>query len=91
MNEYKSNDFIWMKLLIHVPNRMMVSWGPFHYHSLTLIPERKSNYIHYIMWHEITYPFPYFNSCTIEVWDGISNLIPHFTEHVITYPCWDLS
>ena len=34
----------------------------------------------------------YFNSCTIvEVWEWISNLIPHITGHLITYPCWDYS
>ena len=29
------------------------------------------------MLYEITYPFPNFNSCTIEVWEWISNFIPH--------------
>ena len=38
---------------------------------------------------EITYPFPNFNDTTVEVKELISNLIPHFTGHVITYPCWD--
>ena len=27
------------------------------------------------------------NGGTIEVWEWISNFIPHFTKHVITYPC----
>ena len=26
---------------------------------------------------------------TVEVWEWINNFIPHFTRHVITYPCWD--
>ena len=30
-----------------------------------------------------------FKSCMIEVWEWTSNFIPHFTRHVITYPCWD--
>ena len=30
------------------------------------------------MWDEITYPFPYFNGVTVEVWEWISNLIPHY-------------
>ena len=38
---------------------------------------------------EINYPFPNFNDGTVEVWEWISNFIPHFTGHVITYPCWD--
>ena len=29
------------------------------------------------MWDEITYPFPNFNSATVEVWDWISTFIPH--------------
>ena len=37
----------------------------------------------------ITYPFTNFNGCTVEVWERISNFIPHFTGHVITYPRWD--
>ena len=35
---------------------------------------------------EITYPFPNFNGCTVELWKWISNFTPHFTWHVITYP-----
>ena len=38
------------------------------------------------MWDKITYSFPNFNGCTVEVWEWISNFIPHFTGHVITYP-----
>ena len=44
-------------------------------------------YIHYVVWDEITYSLPNFNGATIEVWEWISNFIPHFTGHVITYPC----
>ena len=50
-----------------------------------------SNFIHHKVWDEITNPFPNFNSATVEVWEWISNLISHFTGHVITYPCWDIS
>ena len=35
------------------------------------------------------YPFPNFNGATVDVWEWISYFIPHFTGHVITYPCWD--
>ena len=44
-----------------------------------------TNYIHYT--DEITFPFPNFNGCTFEVWEWIQNFDPHFTGHVITYPC----
>ena len=30
-----------------------------------------------MVWDEINYPFPNFNGCTVEVWERISNLIPH--------------
>ena len=43
-----------------------------------------SNYIHYKVWGGITCPFP--NGCTVDVWEWISNSIPHFTGHVITFP-----
>ena len=39
------------------------------------------------MWDEITYSFSNINGCTTEAWEMISNFIPHFTGHVITYPC----
>ena len=51
--------------------------GPFHLHGLTLTPAAISNYIHYNVWDESTYPFPNFNSATVEVWEWISNFIPH--------------
>ena len=59
------------------------------WHGLTLIPAWISNGIVYNVWDKITYLFPNFNSCTIEVWERISNYIPHFAGYVITYPCCD--
>ena len=47
------------------------------------IPTWISNDIHHYVWDEITYPFPNFNSTTVEVWEWISNFIPHFTGCVI--------
>ena len=43
------------------------SWVPFYEHGLTLIPAWISNYIHYKVWDEITYPFLNFNGATVEV------------------------
>ena len=37
------------------------------------------------VWDEITYPFPNFNCSTVEVWEWISNFIPHFIIDVIIY------
>ena len=66
-------------------------FDPDHEGSWPNIPAWISNYIHYQVWDEITYPFPNFNSTTVEVWEWKRNFIPHFTGHVMTYPCWDLS
>ena len=41
--------------------------GFFFKHGLTLIPAWISNYTHYNMWDEITYPFLNFNGATVEV------------------------
>ena len=59
--------------------------GPFHY-QLAVILVWLGNYTHYKAWGEITYPFQKFNSGIGEVWEWINNLIPHFTEHVISAP-----
>ena len=57
----------------------------FYQHGLTLIPAWISNHIHYIVRDANTYPFMNFNRATVEVWEWISDLIPHFTVHVIIY------
>ena len=38
---------------------------------------------------KITYPIPNFNGATVEVKEWLRHFIPHYTGHVITYPCWD--
>ena len=43
------------------------------------------------MWADITYAFSNFKFATAEIWEWMSNLISHFTGHVITYPLWDIS
>ena len=55
----------------------------------TLIPAWVGNHMPYKVWDEITYPFPNFNGGTVEVWEWISNFMPDFTRHVITYTWWD--
>ena len=42
-------------------------WGLFYLHGLTWISAWISNYIHYNVWDEITYPFLNFNGATVEV------------------------
>ena len=46
-------------------------WGPL------------SNHMPCKMQWEITYSFPNFNGCTVNVWEWISNFMPLFTEYVI--------
>ena len=58
---------------------------------INLISAWISEYIHYKLWEEITYPFPNFNGCTVEVWEWIWNFLPHFIMNVFTYLCWDYS
>ena len=38
------------------------------------------------MWDEINYPFLDFGAA-IEDCEWMSNSFPHFTDHMITYPC----
>ena len=63
--------------------RQILSYG------LTLFLVGIRNHTQSIMGNEMTYPFPNFNSCTIEVWQGINNSMPHFIMEVMTYPWWD--
>ena len=48
---------------------------PIYYYAICrLVPAiTNSNYIHYNVWDDITYPFPNFNSGAVEVWKWISN------------------
>ena len=41
--------------------------------------------------HEISYPFPNFMGCTVEIRKFISKFIPHFITEVTSYPTWDSS
>ena len=47
--------------------KLSVTYGPFYEHGLTFIPAWISNYIHYEMWDEITYPFLNVNGATVEI------------------------
>ena len=64
---------------------LIMACGPFYLQGLTLIQAWIINYFHYKVRDEITYPFLNF----VEVEEWISNFIPHFTGHVVIYPCQD--
>ena len=61
----KHRELSWYKLC-----RYMVTGGitraRFYYHGLTLITAWRSNYTHYYVWVEITFPFLNFNGATVE-------------------------
>ena len=58
-------------------------------HGLAWVPAWMSNYTHYKLLDEITYPLPNFNGATVEGWEWMSNFIPYFMIDSITYPCRD--
>ena len=62
INNFTVIDF----LLTDSPGDLLPMWINFN-------PTWMSNYIHYEVWYEITYPFPNFNDATIEVLEWISN------------------
>ena len=41
------------------------------------------------VWDEIDYPLPNFNGCSGDIWEWISNIIPHFKMDDSTYSFWD--
>ena len=57
--------------------------------NVTEIPAWISNYTHYKVSDEITYPFLSFNNTAVEVCEWIRNVTPQFTGQIITYPCWN--
>ena len=65
-------------------------FSPTNTFILTCIPAWISGHMPSKVWDEIIYPFPNFNGCTVEVWEWISNFIPHFMMYITTYPSlWD--
>ena len=65
----------------------MVKWilGP-HFSNINFNPIF-DNHMPSKVWDDITYLFPNFNGCTIDVWECIINFIPHSMMYAITYPC----
>ena len=54
-------------------------------HGLTLIPVWINNHTPSKEWDETADPFPNFNGCTVEVWELISNFIPHLWTYGCNY------
>ena len=60
-----------------VSTNLITIYPPFNF------VKRGYNYIHDKAWNEVIHLFPHVNSCTVEVWEWISNFIPDFIMHVI--------
>ena len=65
--------------------------GSLSYNCSILIPAWISNYIHYNVCGEITYPLPNFNCATVAVCEWISKFISYFIRCMLIYPRWDQS
>ena len=62
----------------------------FHYYGLTSVSAWISIYMAPSnVWDEITYQYTNYNRFVFEVWEWISNFIPHFKIYLITYQRWD--
>ena len=85
---FKSNNFT-------ISNDPIESVASFNWDWRKVIPHPHPHPVWIInhmlskMWDEIIQPFPNFNRTTVEVWEWISNFIPHLIMAVIGYPCWD--
>ena len=78
------------RVITVVPDGLVPTWcrdQSCNRRRFALIPVWIVNHMPRNVWDEITYAFPNFNGCTVEVWGWISNIIPHFIMGVITYPC----
>ena len=73
----------------YCPTRSQYPRDILNWHEWTLIPAWIKSYIHYAVWHDITYPFPKFNGCSSLGMTG--NFTPRFMMEVFTYPWWDWS
>ena len=63
------------KVEVNLKDRAKSTCGPIYWHGLTLITWI-SNYIHYKVWHEISYTVINFNSYPVDVGEWISNFVP---------------
>ena len=71
---------------LRYPSMFDDAWGLFYLHRLTLIPAWISNYIHYKVRDEITYPFLNFNGATSQY---LSQGYPRsMSPYDITRPQW---
>ena len=73
-------------------SKLQEAKGAFHLGQLLLtkinfIPSSDNTYMPGKVWNWITYPFQNFSGATVDIWERISNCIPHYRMDEITYPC----
>ena len=85
-------DYIYASITIMGSlNASPITRGPAYQHGLSLVEGWISYYIHYKVWYATTNPLANFHGAIVEVRKSVSNFILHFTGHVVTYACWDIS
>ena len=60
--------------------------GPLFQQGLTVIRAWIRYHMLSKMWDEVIYPFPNINCFTVEVWEEIKDVVPHFMMDGITCP-----
>ena len=79
-NENRTTETYWRISGQHAGEKSVNK--PIFYSGLTWINNHNPSKV----WDEITYPFPNFNDCAVEVSERISYFTPHFIMDIITYP-----
>ena len=77
-----NEEFLTHNANASAPATLLITW-------INLIPTWIRNHMSNKLWDEITYPFPNFSGCTVEVWKRMINFILHFVMDIINSPYWD--
>ena len=77
-------EYVWVITPIIICDRNLLTWFNFNPSM-----DKNSHQLKCMGWNYLS--IIKCNGATAEDWEWISNFIPHFTGHVITYPCWDWS
>ena len=72
---WHKHDLLYTPFVMHIVYFIVAIRGSFYLHGLTLFPALIAYHIPTKIWDGITYPFPNFNSCTIDVWEWISDFV----------------
>ena len=70
---------------LRIPVSLFLTYQGSHFTNMVQLYSQMINQSRKV-WDEITYPFPNFNGCIVEVCEWISNFIPYCISVIITYP-----